>query len=164
MADLIKTISNEWQLISSAWVSFLTIITVVGITVWAFARWSYKERIDTLEHRLLSRDDEIRTLNTKLADAPATPKSTRPANRDEIVQSNRIVGKLHNPDFDSGTNIVLATSLTAIEDYNPERPFTFRDMRLKLMRYQTETETRIEGEIGQEFGLVVCEILDPYRI
>ena len=123
----------------------------------------YKGRIATLEHRLLARDDEIKTLNAKLAEALATPKKAAPkappSDPDEIKQHGRVVGRLNGSQIRLGEGIVGAASLTANGDYNPEKTFFFRDFELMLADSQSVGRSVMAGETRQQFSMVVCKIL-----
>ena len=160
MPDLVTTISTEWQVISSAPWSFGISAIAVAVAVWGVLKWTYAERIETLNTRLQARSDEIDALKAKLAEELARPKREPPTDPDEIEQLDRIVGKLNAPDIRRGDGVVLATSLMANGDYNEERPFMFRGMRLMLVRWKTAVKTRNAGEIRNAFQSVVCEILD----
>lgn len=99
-------------------------------------------------------------MTAKLAEAQAALKTAQPVDPDQIEQSGRIVGKLHGPEIRRGDGIVLASSLTATGDYNPERPFAFRDMKLKLVHCDTIHKTRNAGDVRQQFAPAVCEMLE----
>ncbi|AZY92458.1 hypothetical protein EOJ32_01345 [Paracoccus sp. Arc7-R13] len=176
MANPLTTLQSEWAVISDAPWSFLTIAALVAAAVWWIACKYYAGRIaelteqkSTLEHRVQARNDEIQALNAKLAEALATPKTAQPAEAeksaryidpDEIEQSVKIVGKLHGPEIRRGESAVVARSLTSTGDFNPERPFTFRNMKLLLVNFTSSGTMSAFGETKQQFGNVVCKILD----
>ncbi|TNH39321.1 hypothetical protein [Paracoccus haeundaensis] len=167
MADPLATLRNEWAVISDAPWSFLAIVALVAAAVWWLACKYYAGQIaelteqkSTLEHRVQARNDEIQALNVKLADAQAAPKPPQPADPDEIIQSVRIVGKLHGPEIHRGESAVIANRLTTTGDFDPERTFTFRDMKLLLVNFNSSGSMSGFGETKQQFGNVVCKILD----
>ncbi|WP_191569367.1 hypothetical protein [Paracoccus yeei] len=155
-----KYIAQEWAILASAPVSFLMAILVVGIAVWSFARWNYTERMDTLNNRLSARADEVEALKAKLAEAQAAPTKPPLSDPDDMTQSDRIVGKIIAPDIRKGDAVVLAHSITTSGDFDQQKPFVFRDMRLMLRHCDAETKATMSGMTRRSFHRAVCEILD----
>lgn len=161
MLESIETyIAKEWALLTGAPLSFLMGMALVGIVVWSIARWNYTERLDTLNARLSARADEVEALRAKLADAEAAPKKIPLSDPDDMTQSERIVGKMIGPNIQRGDGIVLAQSITASGDFDPNKPFAFRDMRLMFRQCATQTESRMSGITVRAFNRAVCQILD----
>lgn len=155
-----KYIAKEWGVLISAPISFVMAIAVVGLLVWSVARWHHAERVDTLNNRLSARLDEIEALKEKLTDAQSAAKKLPVEDHDDISQSGRVVGKMIGHDIRRGDGVVLAGAITASGDFDPQKPFAFRDMRLNLVDWTVESRANVSGMTTRKFNGTVSQILD----
>lgn len=153
-------IANEWAVLIGAPVTFLMAASCIVVLVWSGVRWSYMERIDNLNGRLAARTEEIERLKNKLAEAHEGSKRRAPSDPDEIFQTDRNVGKLIGPDIRRGDGIVLAKVINANGDFDPQKPFDYRDMRLSLVRCEAEARTNMAGLIRSNYHTALCQIIE----
>ncbi len=57
--DAIAYISEEWAMISSAPVTFITVVALIGIVIWYFIRLVHKGEIASLKAAIVAQDERI---------------------------------------------------------------------------------------------------------
>lgn len=68
--DIIKTVKDEWPVISGAPWSFAAAVIAVGVFIWVAIKGSYAVRLASLQSRIDLKDDQIADYKEKLGDAP----------------------------------------------------------------------------------------------
>lgn len=62
----VEFFGSEWRVIWSAPLTFTTAAVSVAGLVYAFARWAFQSRLDTLKDRIALKDDQLGELRDKL--------------------------------------------------------------------------------------------------
>lgn len=85
--DLLDRLVAQLSAVQTVWLPFLLALIIVGIGMWRAMGWRYGATIETLEHRLKLRDDEIARQNPQPAlPTPLVPASA-PGKADERLPS-----------------------------------------------------------------------------
>lgn len=144
---LLKFLSDNWNILKSAPLTFAISLGFGLVSGWLLARWSYKERLENCHSRIHVKDDDLKHRDEKITDLNNQVKALEKSKPKSSPPSIELEAQLENPpkkenlsteDLETRSHEILIeinAAITRVEDNTRELRITKKKL-LNSLRYK----------------------------